>query len=819
MKQHLIAFAVIFFLQNSYGQNEKKPAMALNMKKRITASRIKTPISIDGILDEKEWENAETAKNFVMFDPDNGKAEKDNLKTEVKIIYDNHSVYVGAVLYDSEPDKILKEITERDNIGAADFFGVFINGFNDGQQEYSFFVTASNGQGDCIRTQQQGEDFSWDAIWMSQARITDKGWLVEMKIPYAALRFSKDAKQTWGIQFFREVRRLRQKFTWNPVDNKIGTFTQQTGLLDGLENIETPTRLFLMPYLSYYMNSPADIKAKGTLKGGMDLKYGVTDAFTLDAILIPDFGQTKFDNQILNLGPFEQQFNENRPFFTEGTDLFSKGNLFYSRRIGGTPKFDIDLAEDEYIEKYPGNIQLINALKLSGRTGKGLGVGILNAVTETTNVTVVKRTPNSNPDLPEKLEKRRETLEPLTNYNVFVLDKRFQNSSISFINTNVMRDGSWQDANAYALVFDLNTKKNTFNLSGASKHSIVQIDKTGKYSNGYANDINFTETTGKIRFNVGAGSVSKEYNVNDLGINFLTNYYEIYGNINYRTLKPTDKLNSFRINFNTYQQHNLQSNYLQDQNFNVNAHFTNKKNHGAGIGFNANPFKRFNYYDPRVEGRYVIYPKNYNMWAYISTNYNNKFAFDTNPNIGFAEQKGWWFYYLDFAPRYRFSNKLMLVLRNSVNNEFNDLGWVANDNGTIVFAKRNRLTYELGLEGKYSINSRMNFNLNTRYYWSYAENKSFYKLNDNGYTSAYNFTGNRNSDFKSLNTDLSFSWWFAPGSQMTVLYRNNAADFSRNVNKKFIQNFESVLNQDKLNNTFSISVKYFIDYNQAKHWL
>lgn len=830
MKQTLIAISLLFFLQKNYTQTHNTPALSIKSKKTITTTRTKSPIAIDGILDEKEWLNAEVAKNFVMFEPDNGKPENENLKTEVRVIYDNHSIYVGAVLFDNEPHKILKEITERDNLGTADYFGVFINGFNDSQQEYSFFVTASNGQGDCIRTQQQGEDFSWDAIWMSQAKITDKGWVVEMKIPYAALRFSKDAKQTWGIQFFREVRRLRQKFTWNPVDNKIGTFTQQTGLLEGLENIETPTRLFLMPYLSYYMNSPADVKATGTLKGGMDLKYGVTDAFTLDAILIPDFGQTKFDNQILNLGPFEQQFNENRAFFTEGTDLFSKGNLFYSRRIGGSPKFDINLANNEYIEKLPGNIQLINALKFSGRTNKGLGIGVLNAVTENTNVTVVKTKTVPNPDYNPNIEgsqptievtdsKRRETLEPLTNYNVFVLDKRFQNSSISFINTNVTRDGSWQDANAYALVFDLNNKKNTFNLSGASKHSIVQTEKSGKYTSGYANEINFAETTGKIRFNVGAGYISKDYNINDLGINFQTNYYEIYGNINYRSLKPTTKLNSYRFNVNTYQQFNLESNYLQEQNFNINAHFTNKKNHSAGIGFNATPFKRFNYYDPRVDGRYVIYPKNYNMWTYISTNYNNKFAFDTNPYIGFAEQKGWWFYYVDFAPRYRFSDKLMLVLRESINKEFNDLGWVANDNGNIIFAKRNRLTYELGLEGKYSISSTMNFGLNSRYYWSYAENKSLHQLKDDGYTSPYNSILNKNSDFKSWNTDLSFSWWFAPGSQMTILYRNNAADFSRNINKKFIQNFESVLNQDKLNNTFSISVKYFIDYNQTKHWL
>lgn len=779
-------------------------------KKTVLTKKIEQPITIDGKLDEVQWQSVQPAKDFITFEPDNGKPEHNNQKTEVKVLYDDHSIYIGAILYDNEPDKILKEITERDNFGASDFFGVFINGFNDGQQEYSFFVSAANGQADCVRTSQNGEDFSWDAIWLSDIQITEKGWVVEMKIPYAALRFSKDSKQKWGIQFFREVRRLRQKFTWNFVDNQKGSFTQQAGLLEGIENIDTPTRLFLMPYSSYYVNSPAGEKAKGTIKGGMDIKYGITDAFTLDAVLIPDFGQAKYDNQILNLGPFEQQFNENRAFFTEGTDLFSKGNLFYSRRIGGSPSEYPETGTNETVENFPDKVNLLNALKISGRTKKGLGIGFLNAVTEKTEATVVNETTG---------QRKNVVVEPLSNYNIFVLDKRFnQNSSIAFVNTNVTRNGNFRDANVYAIVFDLNTKKNTFNLSGASKHSFVNNYGTQTNQDGYANEINFAETSGKVRFNVGSEYVSKDYNINDMGINFQTNYYTLYGNVNFRTLKSTKKLNSFRINLNTYQQFHLETNYLQEQNFNINAHITTKKNHAAGMGMNANPFKRYNYYDSRVEGKPVIYPKNYNIWGYISSNYNNKFAIDTNPFVGFAEAKGWWYYFVDLSPRYRFSDKLLLVLKNSYNKEFNDLGWVAKDGDAIVFAKRDRVTFESGLEGKYSINSRMNFGLNVRYYWSYAENKSFYSLQDDGYVKPYNYTQNVNSDFKSWNLDLSYSWWFAPGSQMSVLYRNNAGDFSRDINKKFFKNVDAILNHNQLNHVVSVSVKYFIDYNEAKHW-
>ncbi|SEP78028.1 DUF5916 domain-containing protein [Flavobacterium urocaniciphilum] len=777
-------------------------------KKKVSAIKTSSSIKIDGNLDESDWQNVPVAKNFVMFDPDNGKPEREELRSEVKVLYDNDAVYIGATLYDNEPDKILKEITERDDFGAADFFGVFINGFNDGQHEYSFFVNTSSGQADCIRTN-QGEDFSWDAIWHSEAKVTNLGWQVEMKIPYAALRFSKEDIQKWGIQFFREVRRLRQKFTWNPVDNRKGSFTQQAGELEGISNVQTPTRLFLIPYSSFYLNSFGKEKSFGTLKGGLDLKYGLTDAFTLDMVLIPDFGQTKFDNKILNLGPFEQVFNENRPFFTEGTDLFSKGGLFYSRRIGQGPSTYPNTSPTEEVVEYPNAVDLVNAVKVSGRTNDGLGIGFLNTVTKKTDV-VIRDVVTG--------DERIETVEPLANYNVMVVDQRFNgNSSVSLINTNVTRDGEFRDANVTATAFNLSTKKNTYNTNGVFRYSYVNDYKDLDNKKGISSNLNFSETAGKVRFSVGGEYVSEDYDNNDLGINFQTNYFALNGSASYRSLKPTEKLNSYRINFSTYNQFDNRTHFLQDQNFNINANFTNKKNHAAGFGFNINPFERYNFYNPQVEGRYVIFPKNYGTWAWISTNYNNKFALDLEPNIGFAEAKGWWYWGLNVSPRYRFNDKFLLIYRNNFYNEYQDLGRVAQNGDDIVFAKRDNQTLETGLEGKYSINAQMNFGLRLRHYWSFSENNSYYKLLENGRVEEYAYTNNRNSNFNSWNFDLSYSWWFAPGSQMSVLYRSNAGIFQREIDKDLSYQAKQVFNHEQLNHTFSISLRYFIDYNQAKN--
>ena len=779
------------------------------VKKRINAIKTKASIKIDGDLSDPEWQNLPVAKNFVMLEPDNGKPETNELRSEVKVLYDDDAIYIGATLYDNEPDKILKEISERDNFGAADFFGVFINGFNDGQQEYSFFVNASSGQADCIRNGNQGEDYSWDAIWHSHTKITNEGWQVEIKIPYAALRFSKEDKQTWGINFFREVRRLRQKFTWNPVDNKKGALTQQAGILEGIEKIDTPTRLFLIPYSSFYLNSPAKEKTFGNIKGGLDLKYGLTDAFTLDMVLIPDFGQTKFDNKVLNLGPFEQIFNENRPFFTEGTDLFNKGGLFYSRRIGQRAStFPVTTANEEVIE-YPKTIDLVNAVKISGRTKEGLGVGFLNTVTKKTNALIRDVVTG---------EERAETVEPLANYNVLVLDQRFNgNSSVSFINTNVTRNGFYRDANVSAAAFDLNTKKNTYNTNGVFRYSYVNNFKDLEDKKGISTSLNFGETSGKIRYSVGGEYVSDDYDNNDLGINFQTNYYSLYANASYRTLKSTEKLNSFRINFNAFTQYDNRTNYLQEQNFNINANLTTKKNHAAGFGFNMNPFERFNFYNPQAEGRYVIFPKNYGTWMWVSSNYNNKFAFDVEPNVGFTETKGWWYWGLMVSPRYRFNDKFTLIYRSNFYNEYQDLGRVDQVGDDIVFAKRDNQTLETSLEGKYSISSQMNFGLKLRHYWSFSENNSYHKLLENGYVEAYNYSGDANQNLNLWNFDLSYSWWFAPGSQMSVLYRNSSGIFENNIDKDFSYNSKQVFNHEQLNHVFSISVRYFIDYNQAKN--
>jgi hypothetical protein len=784
---------------------------SFGQKKTLQTLFTTDKISIDGKFDEPIWQQAAVATDFIMLNPDNGKSIPPERRTEVKVVYNNEAVYIAATLYDNEPNKILKELATRDEFATADHFGVFLNGYNDGQQEFRFFVSSAGVQQDGVYTEASGEDFSWDAIWQSHVEITEYGWTVEMKIPYAALRFSTEKKQTWGLNFYREIRRFRQQYSWNFIDNKIVNESTQAGILEGIENIKTPTRLFLIPYASQYIYSSKKTKTYGEFKGGLDIKYGINDAFTLDAILIPDFGQTKFDNVELNLSAFEQQFSENRPFFTEGTDLFTKGDLLYTRRIGEIPS--LNTADNEVVVDKPGTIKLVNALKISGRTKTGLGIGVLNAVSEKTSV-VIKNTDTN--------ETRMEILSPLTNYNVLVLDQRFRkNSSVSFVNTNVTRNGSYRDANVSGLVFDLNTIKNTYNINGGVKYSFVNDNSNLEDKRGFTSELYFAKTGGKYRYGLGGKYYSKDYDINDLGINFQTHYHSLRGNVSYRILKPTNTFNTFNSNLNFYSEFDNKSGRIQAGQINLNINSNNKINDYYGGGFNIRPVKIYDFYEPRsdFQSNYVTIPESLNIWLYYSSNYNKKFAWDFNPFYNILNEKDRRSYGFVLSPRYRFNDHFSIVYNFNFNRQNNTTGWVAFDGeNNTIFGKRDRITYVNTLQGKYTLNNKMNLSLSVRHYWSYVNNHEFLTLLDNGSLIENNsFTENKNFNLTIWNLDLSYSWWFAPGSQVSVLYRNNASLFSHEFSRQFEHNFNDAIDNQNLNHIFSISVRYFIDYNTVKN--
>ena len=379
--------------------------------------------------------------------------KKASKKTEVAMLHDQEAIYFGVKCFDN-PDSLSRVLSLRDDYNPnLDFFGIFIDTYNDKQNGFYFGISSRGVQSDAKIFSEDFNDLL-NLVWRSKTKINDQGWFAEIKIPYSALRFPKEEIQSWNINFARQISRFREENTWNPVNPDLENFLLESGIVKGIKEITPPLRLAIIPFISSYTSFSKNSNTFSNLNGGLDVKYGINEAFTLDVTLLPDFGQVIFDQQVLNISPFEIRFNENRQFFTEGTELFNKSNLFYSRRIGvqtSSKVYSNQLNENEELTAIPNSVPLINASKISGRLNNGLGIGVFNGITAEQKATVFNNIDSSFRDI---------SISPLTNYNVLVLDQNLKNNgALTFTNTNVWRAGKFYDAN----VSGINTKLNTMN--------------------------------------------------------------------------------------------------------------------------------------------------------------------------------------------------------------------------------------------------------------------------------------------------------------------------------------------------------------------
>lgn len=797
----ILLFIIISVL--SFAQEKVNDSIT---RKKITAIKLDKAPKIDGNLDDETWKNIPICKDFVELRPNNGKAEDGDFKSEVKIAYDDTGIYVSAMLYDKEPSKISKQLTERDNIDNDDFFVLFINGYNDNQQSLELFVTAAGVQADSKITKENGEDFSWNGIWYSAAKIVENGWTVEMKIPFSELRFPKSAVQNWGINFFRQVNRTKTAYTWNHVNNQKGSFLLYDGILENVKNIDPPTRLSFTPYFSTYVNN-YDGKTTTNFNGGMDVKYGINDAFTFDMTLIPDFGQANFDNSVLNLTPFEQEFTEQRSFFTEGTELFNKGNMFYSRRVGDEPSLSPNVSQDETLVESPAKVKLFNAFKISGRTNKGLGIGFFNGITEKAEATIRNNITG---------ETRKEVLEPWANYNVLVLDQRFNgNSSVTLVNTNTMRSGNFRDANATGILWSINNKKNTYQYYGNIKGSWI-MDNGTKFGN--RSQLGFGKTSGKNRFDINANFVTKNWDINDLGFSTTTNIASYNAWYGYRILQPTKRFNNIYLNNNFTYSHRLEPFLFSTLRFNHNNQFTDKNFRSFGGGIEFTPIGEKDIYEPRKQGRHLNVPGYFDSWIWYESDSRKKLQYYVNIDYYAYNEKGRNKVIPSVFLRYRFNDKFNVIWQFNPVFSNNEIGFAGNDGTNIFMGRRQRNTYENSLTSQFSFNDKMTLSLAFRHYFSDVTYKQFYTLNQDGNLTDYNnFTNNLNGTYNSWNVDIRYSWWFAPGSQLTLLYRNAVSNYQDISRQSFGDNFSTLFNEPMTNN-ISLRLTYFLDYNRAKNW-
>jgi hypothetical protein len=804
MKKYLFLFT-LFIFSISFAQQTKKS---------VKASRIDKSPTIDGVLNENFWQNAEVANDFVMYQPGDGTPELPNKKSVVKVAYDNEAIYFGATLYDNTPNKIPMQFGGRDSFKNTDYFLVRLNPFNDGQNDFEFVVMSTNSQADAKVFPDGDEDFSWNAVWDSEVTLNEDGWLVEIKIPYSQLRFANTPVQTWGVNFIRKINYLNEQYVWNPINKSVGEVSFYAGELTGFENIEPPTRLTFYPYTSgTFSNYDSDSQFDANF--GLDIKYGLSESYTLDVTLIPDFGQTAFDETVLNLGPFEQKYSEKREFFTEGTELFTKGNLFYSRRIGNKPvgydAVEDDLLENEIILDNPTTVNMINAIKLSGRDKNGLGIGVFNAITEKTMATV-KDTITG--------EIREQVTEPLTNYNVFVIDQQFnKNSSVSLVNTNVLRNGGFRDANTTAFIYNISDKESKYNLQGNVRLSNVKED--GENTSGYAGYVAVGKTYGNYQYSIEYVRYNDTYDIKDLGYNNKNNYNNYNTKVSYQIFEPTKVFDKYEINFEGTLSYLTSPNTYTGNQLELDANFTTTKRLSFGANLETGIGYQYDYHEPRVDNRYFKQQSVFESDFWISTDYRKKLALDATINyaVRFNNSdnnfKG-----LELAPRYRFTDKFEMIYILTYGKLMNEYGYVDElDNGDIIFGNRDSKEVTNSLSGQLNFNTKSSLSLSFRYYWSPVQYKDqYYLLNDDGTLSPSNYSENNDINYNIWNLDLNYTWQFAPGSFLVALYRNSILNEDDMSYIDFNENLSNLFDQP-INNVISLKLIYYLDYNQLKSWL
>jgi len=808
-KQLFLFLSFYLFCLNIFAQITPEDP---KLKKTYRAERINKAPKIDGVLNDDAYNFASNASNFVMLDPGDGTPIPQDFATSVKIIYDDEAIYIGATMLSADPSKTISQFTQRDNLEQSEFFLIDINPYNDGENQTRFIVTAAGTQADAKMTG-NNEDYNYNVVWESAISKDEDGWYAEIKIPYSALRFPKKDVQLWSIQLFRKISHLNQTYVWSYINKSLGKNSQYNGLLTGLKNIDPPVRLSFYPYTSAEVDN-YDGNTQSNFSAGLDIKYGISDAFTLDATLIPDFGQTAYDNVELNLGPFEQTFGENRAFFTEGTELFSKGNLFYSRRIGDTPvgfnSAQKDRLENEVIIDNPERTDLLNALKISGRTDNNLGVGFFNAITKTT-YSVYKDTITG--------KFREQVTEPLSNYNIFVLDQQFnQNSSITLINTNVTRDGHFRDGNVSGFLFDIFNKANSYNFTGQAKMSNVNLSTQN--ITGFASELGVSRTKGKVRFDLNYEFANETYDINDLGLNFINNYNNFYWNASYRIFEPTKFFNDMRIEFFGKHERRYKPNVTLSTGIASSFFAVTKERFAFGGAVYLNTDER-DYFEPRKEGAYVIYNKNYSVNAWISSDYRKKFALDVRAEYqDYANSKQDEFS-LKVSPRFRFNDKFSIIYSFNYNATNNRDSFVERLPRQIVFGNRDNKSIENSLQGSYNFSTKQALNLSFRNFWSVANYtpNAFTNLQDDGKLNptSYNVTEDNdpNVNFNIWNLDLSYRWQFAPGSEAVLLYRNAIFNIDSNSELEYVRSLENLFSSP-IRQNLSLKIVYYLDYNNIK---
>ena len=729
-------------------------------KKQYKATQISTPPEIDGILNEETWKEGIWGSDFTQWQPYNGRPESQ--RTEFKILFDENNLYVAFKAFDTSPDSIVRRLTRKDNTD-GDMVSIIIDSYHDLRTGFMFGVSAAGVKLDEMMSNDgNNEDSSWEANWWAKTSVNNEGFFAEMKIPFSQLRFEKNSGDVWGLEIIRFLHRKNETSIWQPIPRDAPGIIHMMGELTGLEQVK-PRKIFdITPYgvakVERYKSEPGNPFAAGKgskINGGLDAKIGITNNFTVDLTVNPDFGQVEADPSVVNLSAYETFFEEKRPFFIEGNNITNFGlgigdggigndNLFYSRRIGRRPQGNV--VDFGGFSESPINASIIGAAKVTGKTKNGLSVGFLNAVTA-----------EEKAEIDMDGTRSFQTVEPLTNYFVGRIQKDINsgNTIIGGIATSVNRymndipiigDESGNLINRLpGLAFSggldftqyFKEKNYMFNVNAAYSQingtdlailraqrssaryfqrpgSSVSLDPSRTSLSGSGGRVQF-QKTGNGHFQYLAAFLWKTpgFEINDMGYQTEADQLLQVFWVGYRLYEPKSFYKQINININQYSAWDFAGDHLLDGG-NVNG-FIDFKNYwqlsgGVEISLNqaSNTMLR--------GGPLMKLPGAINEFFYVTTDNRKKLIFSLSGGINTMFEGSQKSYSLTPGMTYKPAKTLNITVSPSYRMSFDELQYVSQTAyGTLdryVFASIDQRTI--------SMSFRLNFNLKpdlTLQYW------------------------------------------------------------------------------------------------------
>ena len=578
--------------------------------REITAIRLEEPLNIDGILDETLYSTKANA-SFVQYEPNNGIPGSED--TEFWIGYDDDALYVGAMMYDSNPDSIIARMTRRDGDETSDLLFIGIDSYYDQRSGFWFGINPVGSVSDGTISNDNNTEDSWDGIWYGKSTIIENGWITEIKIPFSQLRFNKAAENIMGIGLIRRIHRREEMDFFTYIARDESGLVSHFATLRGIKNIQPPKRLEMTPYvtgnygiLKTEDENPFYDGRDSRINVGTDLKVGIGNNLTIDATIYPDFGQVEVDPSELNLSAFETFYQEKRPFFIEGAGIFRFGvggptnrmnfgtmepTFFYSRRIGKYPSYGYDV-EGDWL-KVPSATSILGATKISGKITDSWAIGGVSAITRREFAKVRIDDEDSEVEV-----------EPFTSYNLFRTLKEFNQGrqGLGLVTTYVNRqfdDESLRDLlsdNSTVIGLDgwtfLNHSKDWViggflgysNVVGSKDYisdlqqssaryyqrpdaDHVELDPDRTNLEGFVGKATINKETGKWSFNSAIQLVSPGFENNDMGLNFRADKINKHISFGYKWLEPGKFFQRAMLNTAYMTNHNFAGDKLSEMLF------------------------------------------------------------------------------------------------------------------------------------------------------------------------------------------------------------------------------------------------------------